>query len=256
MFTTESSTQETSYPGPLARGAQGRAVGRLQEWLSLHEHRTAVDSMFGPATQRALARFQSDNGLAGTGTLDPPTWSKLVAPMVAALAATSKAATVGEALLDIAKAHLAQHPLEVGGDNRGPWVRLYMNGNDGPQWRWCAGFVSFLLRQARAALPGVAAPVSSTLSCDALAQEAARAGRLRSGDDLARGRITWSDVGPVSIFLCRRSPGDWSHTGIAYEGSGATFLTLEGNTNDGGSANGYEVCGRTRSIDDKDFIRL
>ena len=52
----------------------------------------------------------------------------------------------------LAGQHLAQGPREVGGDNRGPWVRAYMGGQDGKWARWCAGFVSTLLAQGCAAL--------------------------------------------------------------------------------------------------------
>jgi hypothetical protein len=256
MFDPESAVNETRYPGKLAKGAKGGDVRRLQEWLSLQGNRIAIDDDFGDATERALSTFQLDSHLPVTGTLDAATWARLVAPMVAALSARPASASLPEALLEIGREHLAQHPLEVGGDNRGPWVRLYMSGSDGAQWRWCAGFVSFLVKQACNAVPGAHAPVSPTFSCDTLAQQAAHAGRLKSGDDLASGKLTWADVGPVSIFLCRRSPGDWSHTGIAYQGAGTTFVTLEGNTNDDGSCNGYEVCARTRSVAGKDFISL
>jgi hypothetical protein len=63
-------------------------------------------------------------------------------------------------------------------------------------------------------------------------------------------------VGPLAIFLVRHSPGDWCHTGFAVRGEGGTFATIEGNTNDDGSSNGFEVCGRSRSVKEKDFILL
>jgi hypothetical protein len=34
------------------------------------------------------------------------------------------------------------------------------------------------------------------------------------------------------------------------------YSTVEGNTNDEGSADGYEVCQRMRSLTKKDFIRF
>ena len=59
-------------------------------------------------------------------------------------------------------------PSDVGGENRGPWVRLYMDGRDGKEWLWCAGFVCFILRQACAALDQPL-PFPGTVSCDVLA---------------------------------------------------------------------------------------
>jgi hypothetical protein len=35
-----------------------------------------------------------------------------------------------------------------------------------------------------------------------------------------------------------------------------TFRTIEGNTNDAGDREGYEVCARTRGYDKKDFVLI
>jgi hypothetical protein len=47
-----------------------------------------------------------------------------------------------------------------------------------------------------------------------------------------------------------------THTGFSFGGAAQTFPTIEGNTNDNGRANGYEVCKRLRSISKKDLIRF
>jgi hypothetical protein len=47
---------------------------------------------------------------------------------------------------------------------------------------------------------------------------------------------------------------DWTHTGIVTQADAGSFGTIEGNTNDGGSTNGVEVCARTRGYEKKDFI--
>src|SRR5438046_1958426 len=56
--------------------------------------------------------------------------------------------TLGQLALAYAQQHLKQSPREVGKPNCGPWVRLYMDGNEGEQWFWCAGFATFCIRQA------------------------------------------------------------------------------------------------------------
>jgi hypothetical protein len=66
-----------------------------------------------------------------------------------------------------AEQHLEQHPREVGGQNKGPWVRLYMQGNEGSDWPWYAGFVSIILKQASKSL-NVAIPIQTSFSCDPL----------------------------------------------------------------------------------------
>jgi hypothetical protein len=65
-------------------------------------------------------------------------------------------------------------------------------------------------------------------------------------------------VNPGSLFLERRSPTDWVHTGIVIDIDivKGTFYTIEGNTNDEGNREGYEVCKRTRGFKKKDFILI
>ena len=253
VFNTVHTQREIAFPEALKNGSQGPAVRRLQEWLGFNRFPTGIDSDFGDGTERALRQFQQAHQLPASGQLDPATWSRLVQPMTSALEVQPTSSSLAGAVKEVAKAHLAQGPIELGGDNRGPWVRMYMDGRDGPEWRWCAGFVFFVLRQACAALDKPV-PFPVTFSCDSLAANARQAGRLCPGEEIASGRTRWADLGPFAIFLVRRSPGDWCHTGFAEDGSGSAFATIEGNTNDDGSSNGFEVCARSRSLKDKDFV--
>ena len=65
-----------------------------------------------------------------------------------------------------------------------------------------------------------------------------------------------SQLGPGSVFLVRRTPLDWVHTGIIVAASPESFQTIEGNTNDTGSREGYEVCARVRGYAGKDFVLI
>ena len=60
----------------------------------------------------------------------------------------------------------------------------------------------------------------------------------------------------VFIFLNRKSSSDWIHTGLGFDMKDGVFQTIEGNTNNDGSRNGYEVCQRTRTVKGKDFVVL
>jgi hypothetical protein len=255
MFSTPHTAEETVFPGALSNGSMGPGVRRLQEWLGFGGCPTSIDGDFGGGTLRALNKFQKSRQLPVTAALDPQTWSQLVQPMTSLLAIRPAASSLPAAMLELAEAHLARRPIELGGDNRGPWVRMYMNGNEGREWRWCAGFVCFVMKQACSALRRDP-PIRTTFSCDSLAAFARETRRLRRGEDIANGEVPWSEVGPLAIFLVRHSPGDWCHTGFAVRGEGGTFATIEGNTNDDGSSNGFEVCGRSRSVKEKDFILL
>lgn len=242
----------------LAKGSQGSEVEELQEWLNLHDFRTSIDGYFGAITEQTLMRFQVNEGLVSDGVCGPASWGALQAPMRRAnalsLRAEPKIVSYRGAVVEYARQHLIEHPREVGGQNKGPWVRLYCEGNDGEVWAWCAGFVSYILQQATNH-HGVECPLEYTVSCDHMAKDAEASGRLmrwasRTGDDVHPSVV----VKPGDVFLLYKGAEDWTHTGIITAVSATSIQTIEGNTNDDGSREGYEVCARTRSFDKLDFI--
>jgi peptidoglycan hydrolase-like protein with peptidoglycan-binding domain len=233
------------------RGEQGPGVRRIQEWLSLVGFAVAVDGDFGAATEAALKRFQAKAGLPVSGVADASTFDRLIAPMRTAVASISpQGRSLGSLVVAYATQHLRQQPREVGGENRGPWVRLYMDGREGPEWAWCAGFATFCLQQAAKTL-GVPMPVMRTPTCDSLAFDARQQGRFLSTLTSPPDRTL---IRPGSFFLRRRTSTDWVHTGIVTEVDEETFQTIEGNTNDDGHRDGYEVCARTRGFQNMDFV--
>lgn len=231
---------------PLKKGSKQSQVKLIQEWLCLHHRHISIDGDFGPATESAVKDFQQSSGLKVTGMVDDATFKRLVAPMTAALEIIpANGYSLGQLVVVYAKQHLEQHPLEIGGQNRGPWVRLYMNGNEGQPWAWCAGFACFCLKQACETLKHEL-PIRPSFSCDAIAFSAESKGRL----------VDYNDAEPGSFFLVRNTPGDWIHTGIVIRKNVDTFTTIEGNTNDDGNREGYEVCARIRGIKKMDFIKI
>jgi hypothetical protein len=243
---------EWGFPGTVAFGAKSQMVRRVQEWLSLQGINVVIDGKFGPATHAAVQVFQSSNGLPTSGTVNRTTWAALVEPMTAAVAEIAPGKkSLGQLAVAYGKQHLAQAPREVGGKNRGPWVRLYMKGHDGSEWAWCAGFACYLIRQAAQTL-GVPMPLPYTYSCDSLAAAAKANGTFVDGGALSE----QTQLLPGSLFLVRRTSLDWVHTGIVVSVADTTFETIEGNTNDSGESEGYEVCRRTRGYGDKDFALI
>jgi hypothetical protein len=242
---------ELTFPGSVGRGATGRPARQVQEWLCLHQHRVVVDGNFGKATEAALREFQARMGLPVSGGVDQLTFEALVAPLQAALATIQPVPSeLGQVLVAYARQHLAQSPREVGGQNMGPWVRLYMKGKEGSDAPWCAGFVSFLLHQACETL-GRASPLPWTASCDMLAGHGKKAKRFVKEAEASK-----SQLQPGAFFLNRKKPGDWDHTGLVIEFGADSFRTIEGNTNDAGHREGYEVCTRIRGYPNKDFVRI
>jgi hypothetical protein len=58
--------------GVLKVGSTGPRVAAIQKWLGL-----SVDRVYGPATKRAVKRFQRRHGLNADGIVGPVTWSAL-----------------------------------------------------------------------------------------------------------------------------------------------------------------------------------
>jgi peptidoglycan hydrolase-like protein with peptidoglycan-binding domain len=235
---------------PKKRGSKGARVKLVQAWLCLHDFKVVVDGDFGPATAVQVRNFQARRKVPVTGVVDERTYNELVQPIVAALSALSRRRALGSLVVAYARQHLRQHPLEVGGPNSGPWVRLYTDGKEGPAFPWCAGFATFCLKQA-CDTRGRSPLIGRTLSCDEMARQAGDR-LLRAPKPSQRDRIK-----PGSFFLklaTRGEPFKYAHTGIVVDAGTETFRTIEGNTNDEGSAEGFEVCARTRGYKGMDFI--
>ena len=236
--------------------ANGKSLGArlVQGWLSLGGFHVAVDGEFGGTTEEVVAAFQTKRGLPVTGVVDGATWAALTAPMAAALRPIPKRTSLGALVVAYAQQHLKQHPLEIGGPNSGPWVRLYTDGKEGAEYPWCAGFASFIVKQAADTL-GVAPPVPRTLAVDVLAANAGS--RFVAGSSPG----AQSRLKPGTIFMqlargSERQKYKYRHTGLIVKPGPTSMMTIEGNTNDDGSADGYEVCARTRTYGDMDFVVL
>jgi putative chitinase len=61
----------------LGRGSHGQAVVQLQNMLRDLNFAVAIDGDFGPGTEVAATRFQSENGLPADGIVGPQTWAAL-----------------------------------------------------------------------------------------------------------------------------------------------------------------------------------
>ena len=123
-----------------------------------------------------MRAFQKSNGLKEDGIVGEKTFALLTEPMTRALTPSGKVSvSLSEMVVMVARQHLRETPMEVGGQNCGPWVRLYTKGKEGEEYPWCAGFVSFIIKQAADTM-GIALPLKYTLSCDDLASQAKKEG--------------------------------------------------------------------------------
>lgn len=129
--------------------------------------------------------------------------------------------------------------------NRGKWIDIYTGFLGLVGVPWCAAFVAFKIHQAAKQM-GIKsrwpkAPWAA--SCDAVYRWA-----LRNGLILAKPE-------PGCVFLVG-SPADYTHMGFVERVRGMMCDTLEGNTNDDGSREGYEVCARSRPSAQLTFIKI
>lgn len=229
----------------------------MQEWLRFHNFKTSIDGRYGPATEQCVKDFQQAFMLEVTGEVDPATYKALVRPMHDALQAPAPlppAATLSSTALDCARLHLAQGAQEVGGNNRGPWVRLYLRGQQRPLGAgvrvasWCAGFVSTMLEQAAATLKRKS-PLAYHTDCNKLAAQAKQCGMFRKGE-----HVRFDAIPPGTVILIRRTPQRWHHTGIVSEARPTTVETIEGNAPHVSGGRSDSVARETRSYHDLDFI--
>lgn len=233
--------RELAYPGDLAAGSSGPGVRRVQEWLTHHGYALHCDGAWGPATTAALGALQHARELPVGPVLTVETWDALVAPLRRAAApVVLPGGMLGAAALAVARLYLRERPREIGGANRGPWVRHLTAG---AEVAWCAGFVRTVLRQAAASL-GQHAPGWTSLSVATMADLAA-----------ARGlEVDHRDVKPGNVFFWTHQ--GHGHTGLVVELQGGSLGTVEGNTDPGGSREGDGVYGRRRAVAGLRFIRV
>lgn len=153
-------------PSLLQKGDRGAGVKTLQTLLNDRGYPVDVDDHFGAQTQRAVRAFQSQNldqhgqPLVVDGKVGPLSWWSLThrKPAIETPAAVDYAkmpakkeggGKTGRRALSAAIAEMKAGAREIGGNNRGPWVKKYLapagldEGNS-----WCASFVSWCYREA------------------------------------------------------------------------------------------------------------
>jgi hypothetical protein len=239
----------------------------IQEWLCLQDFGVMIDGVYGYATEQAVRDFQGSTGvLPVTGEVDAETFAMLTRPMAEALRPihTPDGAAFGQVVAAYALQHLRQHAREVGGQNRGPWVRLYLHGEQRPLDpqassrldAWCAGFVSTLIAQAAATL-GRELPIDYHTSCNRLGEDAKARGRFVAGEKVAAGKRA---IPTGSLLLLRRrgKKDAWHHTGVVTQALPRFVRTIEGNSAyaTDSDPSGHQVCRQMRSYGSLDFIVL
>lgn len=210
---------------------------------------TAIDGDFGPATETAVKNFQKIKNLTQTGIVDQPLFDVLASPIKRAFQNPIQGNNLRELIVNTAKNHLQSSPFELvirQQGNSGPWVRSYMDGNEGTDWLWCMGFVQTIIDQA-SSIQGKNFKnlMPLTYSCDTIGMKGIEKNLLTR---YQAARNNPSAIKPGDIFLIQKSGSDWIHTGIVINVNGDTIETIEGNTNSMGSSNGNAVANKIRNF--------
>ena len=223
----------------LHKGDEGSAVSQLQQLLSQRGYAAGVDGTFDSTTWQALRAFQTQNldqhgqPLVIDGVAGPLTWWSLQHPKpfietpTAVDYATlpgSGGSVPGRAALAAAISELKAGSGEIGGDNRGPFVRKYLapagidEGNS-----WCAAFVSWCFMQAAGGSKATM-PFSYTASARSLLAEF-----KRQGWSSAPGSGYLPQPGDIVVWWRVSLAGWLGHTGLVHSVQDGMLYTIEGN---------------------------
>lgn len=228
---------------------------KIQSWLTLYAMAyrgsgtaTGIDGVYGPATEQAVINFQKAERIPQTGAVDQEVFNLLCGPLRRAFEGPIAGTGLRQLIVNTAYHHANQNPFELeikGQPNSGPWVRAYMNGHEGTDWLWCMGFVQTMIDQAASNLgKNFTDLMPLTFSCDTVGITGLQKGLLTRFSEV---RSNPQQVKPGDIFLVQKTPHDWTHTGIITAVSDSIFETVEGNTNEGGSTNGFAAVKRIRN---------
>jgi peptidoglycan hydrolase-like protein with peptidoglycan-binding domain len=224
----------------LKLGSSGPDVRTLIDDLRRLGFGLPAGNMFDAVVRRSVEAFQVANldasgaplvidGKVGTNTrwaLDAALNGRSPQDLVANVPGLPGGGSAsGRAALQVALAELAAGNGEVGGDNRGPHVTRYLNGQAAAGSSWCAGFVSYCFRQGL----GRNADFGYIVGAQALhnkmralgnAYAAALSNPPQPGDIIA-----WRRVDPTNP-----AQSAWKgHIGIVHSFADGILWTVEGN---------------------------
>ncbi len=194
-----------------------------------------VDGVMGRRTRAALRAFQAQavdphgRPLAVDGVAGPLTWWALehgrdVCPVPLIRyevepPASFGGSAAGRAALRAAIGELKAGAGEEGGNNRGPWVRTYLNGLAPEGSSWCAAFVSWCFAQG-----GAPMPFRYTVGARDLLSQCKRKGWAH-----LPGEGYEPQPGDVVVWWRVRAAGWQGHAGLVHHTAHGLLYTIEGN---------------------------
>jgi hypothetical protein len=206
-----------------------------------------VDGVFADATVSAVKLFQTRhtdaNGasLKADGQIGSLTWAALFGEDSVAVTNVASSSLLNK-VIEIAQSQIGivENPI---GSNRGPEVDIFLRtvGLDpvGEHYSWCAAFVYWCFNQAAAQL-NLHNPLIKTAGVIDHWNRATCA-KISKAAAIANPGL----IQPGHIFIIDHGNGS-GHTGLVESTNGGNLVTIEGNTNEALSSNGYGVFRLTR----------
>ncbi len=243
------------YPGAIiARGQMDSdAVRAIQARLNqAMNSNLVVDGDFGEATENAVRLFQARHldaqgeELEVDGQVGRKTWGSLFGDTAGDEAVVDREVDLRSLVVSVAASQIGVME-EPRGSNRGPEVDEYirasgLNPGNG-SFPWCICFIQWVFLEAAKVL-GDESPLPRTAGVHALWQMRNR-GTARI---LTPPEAQPAAIKPGMVFLFDTGGGK-GHAGIVQKVQGDRIVTIEGNTNNGGSRDGYGVFRRsTRKV--------
>lgn len=223
----------------LKKGSQGASVTTLQELLRELDFNIPVTGVFDSATEKAVKIFQASHldkhniPLEVDGKVGDLTMWALKHPRSKVTdgvidykkmpPASAGGTAIGRKALEFAIGELVAGAGEVGGNNKGPWVRKYLQPTGLPEGNsWCAAFISWCFLQA-ANGNSAAMPFKYTAGARNIFNQFRQKGwtfdgsgpQLEPGDIVAWWRISM--------------PSGFGHIGIVHHFEDGFIYTIEGN---------------------------
>lgn len=223
----------------LKKGSTGPDVQTLQNILRELDYDVPVTGVFNTATQKAVKHFQSSHldkhntPLVVDGEVGDLTWWALQNPRSIVSGGdidfsippdtSLGGAAVGRKALEFAINELRSGAGEVGGNNKGPFVKKYMQPTGlGEGNAWCAGFISWCFLQA-AEGDKAAMPFRYTAGARNIFNQFKNKGWLLNSD------ITNLQPGDLVCWWRVSMPSGLGHIALVHHFKDGFLYTIEGN---------------------------
>ena len=220
----------------LNMGDRGEDVAMLEHLLTSRGYAVEVDGIFGTQTRNAVRAFQSQNldrngvPLLVDGVAGPLTWWSLSHPKPRIETQSgidfrlpppegAGGSCRGREALATAMKELRAGACEIGGTNRGPWVRKYLHGMAPQGSPWSTAFVSWCYVQGTAS-----EPFPYMLSAHRLMRELRRRGWAHQP-----GSGYLPQAGDIVFWWKVRLDGWEGHCGIVHQLRDGILYTVEAN---------------------------